>query len=225
MRNTVLPIILCAVAIAAPVTAHAQSLSSYRDVALGSPVAVVVDQLNVSASDVKVVHQRPSLIQQLTWRPQRFISGSTVGPDPLAELILTFHLDRLVLIAVTYDKDMTKGLTNADLLEAFNGPYGRSMLVPVRYSVAASTEPEVIGRWDDSETLVLLWREAYPNRIALTIASIAAEPALREATADGVRLDASEAPARDLARREIEEAARRAREEKSRRDNKATFKP
>jgi hypothetical protein len=72
---------------------------------------------------------------------------------------------------------------------------------------------------------VLLWRETYPSRIALTIASIDAASALREATADGVRLDASEAPARERARRAAEVAARQWRDDKVRRDNKAAFRP
>jgi hypothetical protein len=70
-----------------------------------------------------------------------------------------------------------------------------------------------------------LWREPSTNRIKLTVTSIATDRAMQEATADGLRLEASEAPARDLARRATEDAALRARDEKARSDNKATFKP
>ena len=58
-----------------------------------------------------------------------------------------------------------------------------------------------------------------------TVTSIATDRAMQEAIADGLRLEASEAPARDLARRATEDAALRARDEKARSDNKATFKP
>jgi hypothetical protein len=72
---------------------------------------------------------------------------------------------------------------------------------------------------------VLLWREPSTNRIKLTVTSIATDRAMQEAIADGLRLEASEAPARDLARRATEDAALRARDEKARSDNKATVKP
>ena len=43
---------------------HIRSISAsrYRGVTLGDPVQVVVDQLKVTSSDVKVVHERPTLI-------------------------------------------------------------------------------------------------------------------------------------------------------------------
>jgi hypothetical protein len=202
-------------------------LSRYRGVTLGDPVQVVVDQLKVTSSDVKVVHERPTLIQRITWRPRRLVSGTVVEPDPLGEMVLTFHLGRLAGITATYDLERTTGLTNADLHEAFTNSYGTSILVPTptRTTVASRAEPEIIGRWDDAETLVVLWRAPSTNRITLSVTSIATERAMQEAIADGLRLEASEAPARDLARRATEDAALRARDEKARSDNKAAFKP
>jgi len=219
--------IVCATAIAVSSTSAQPVLSRYRGLTLGDPVQVVVDQLNVTSSDVKVVHERPTLIQRITWRPRRLISGTVVEPDSLGEMVLTFHLERLTSIAVIYDLDRTRGLTNADLHEAFTNTYGTSILVPTptRTALTSRAEPEIIGRWDDTETLVLLWRESSTNRIKLTVTAIAADRATQEAIADSVRLEESEAPARDLARRANEEAALRARDEKSRSDNKAIFKP
>jgi len=204
------------------ISAFPLSRRHFRD-----PVQVVVDQLKVTSSDVKVVHERPTLIQRITWRPLRLVSGTVVEPDPLGEMVLTFHLGRLAGITATYDLERTTGLTNADLNEAFTNSYGTSILVPTptRTTVASRAEPETIGRWDDAETLVLLWREPSTNRIKLTVTSIATDRAMQEAIADGLRLEASEAPARDLARRATEDAALRARDEKARSDNKATFKP
>jgi hypothetical protein len=219
--------IVCATAIAVSSTSAQPVLSRYRGVTLGDPVQVVVDQLKVTSSDVKVVHARPTLIQRITWRPRRLVSGTVVEPDPLGEMVLTFHLGRLAGITATYDLERTKGLTNADLHEAFTNSYGTSILVPTptRTTVASRAEPETIGRWDDAETLVLLWRAPSTNRITLTVTSIATDRAMQEAIADGLRLEASEAPARDLARRATEDAALRARDEKERSDNKTTFKP
>jgi hypothetical protein len=96
---------------------------------------------------------------------------------------------------------------------------------PIQSTVTPPADPEVIGRWEDAGTLVLLWREHYPTRVGLTIASMGADREAQVAIADGLRMDASEAPARDVARRAAEVAALRARDEKIRLDNKAIFKP
>jgi hypothetical protein len=219
--------IVCATAIAVSVASAEPVLSRYRGVTLGDPVQVVVDRLKAPSSDVKVVHERPTLIQRITWRPRRLVSGTIVEPDALSEMVLTFHLGRLASIAVTYEVNRTRGLTNADLHEVFTNTYGTPILIPTatRTAIGSRAEPENIGRWDDTETLVLLWREPSTNRIKLTVTSIATDRAVQEAIADGLRLEASEAPARDLARRATEDAALRARDEKARSDNKAVFTP
>ena len=51
--------IVCATAVAVSVASAEPELSRYRGVTLGDPVQVVVDQLKVTPSDVKVVHERP----------------------------------------------------------------------------------------------------------------------------------------------------------------------
>ena len=129
--------IACATAIAVSSTSAQPVLSRYRGVTLGDPVQVVVDRLKVTSSDVKVVHERPTLIQRITWRPRRLVSGTVVEPDPLGEMVLTFHLGRLAGITATYDLERTTGLTNADLHEAFTNSYGTSILVPTPISQMA----------------------------------------------------------------------------------------
>jgi hypothetical protein len=227
MSRALLLTALFATAFALPVASAESVFSRYRGVTLGDSVQVVVDQLKATLSDVKVVHTRPTLIQQLTWRPHQFVSGVRIEPDPLAEMVLTFHLGRLARIAVVYDRERTAGLTNADLHDALTSVYGTSMLLstPMLTTLALPAVPETIGGWGDGETLVLLWRETYPDRVRLTITAIAADQAMQDAIADAKRLDTSEAPGRDLARRVAEAAALRTRDENARRDNKATFKP
>ena len=219
--------IVCATTIAISFASAQSALSRYRGVTLGDAVQVVVSQLKMTSSDVKVVHERPTLIQRITWRPRRLVSGTVVEPDAVSEVVLTFHLGLLAGITAIYDLDRTKGLTNADLDEAFTHSYGTSLLIPTppRATAASRAETEIIGRWDDAETLVLLWREPSTDRIKLTVTLIATDRALQQAIADGLRFEASEAPARDLARRATEDAAIRARDEKERSDNKAAFKP
>ena len=148
-----------------------------------------------------------------------------VAPEALAEMVLTFHLGRLARIVATYDRDRTEGLTNADLHDAFTTIYGTSMLVPTPGGVRSSSEPEIIGQWGDGETLVVLWREVYPRRFKVTVSSVAADRLLQGGLASGVRLEATEAPTRDMVRRLSEEQTQRRRDEQSRLDNKSAFKP
>jgi len=225
MLRALLLTVVCATTLVLPATSAEPVLSRYRDVTLGDTVQVVVERLQMTLSDVKVVSERPTLVQQLTWRTRRFVSGADSAHDPVADMVLTFHLGRLTRIAVTYDRERTAGLTNADLHEAMSSVYGTSMLLSTPIQITPPAGPEVIGRWEDAGTLVLLWRESYPARVGLTIASMGADREAQVAIADGLRIDASEAPARDLARHAAEVAALRARDEKIRLDNKAMFKP
>ena len=107
--------------------------------------------------------------------------------------------------------------------------YGPSMLVPTRIASRAGTtsvdQPEILGQWDDGETLVVLSRDVYPPRVKLTVSSIAGNRLLQDAMASSVRLDALEAPMRDMVRRASDELTHRQRAEQSRVDNKAAFKP
>lgn len=208
-------------------TSAPSPLSHYRGVTLGESVQVVLDRLQMVASDVKVVHERPSLVQEITWRPRLFVSGTTLEPDPLMEMVLTFHAGTLARIAVAYDRDKTQGMTNADLHEALSLVYGVSTLLatPLQKPASASADRQAFGRWEDGTTLILLWREQYPMRVGLTITSIAADALLQDAMRSGAKVTADEAPARNQARVVAEAAAIAARDEKIRLENKTKFKP
>lgn len=228
MNRVLVLTVVCAASLAPSMASATSPLSSYRDVTLGDSVQTVVDTLKAPLSEVKIVHERPTLVQQLTWRPHRSLSGQTVEPDSLAEMVLTFHLGRLVRIAVSYNRERTAGLTDADLLEALGATYGTAMLTARPTTPSGSTgspDPEPIARWSDADTLVVLWRQDYPERVRLTLTAMVEDLAMQMAIADGVRLESSEAPARDLARRNAEAAAVLTKAEDARRDNKAKFKP
>ena len=201
--------------------------SRYRTLTLGDSVPAVIEALEARLADVKVVQERPSLVQQLTWRRQRYVSGVTVVADPLDELVLTFHLGRLARVEVTYDRNRIEGLTDADLTDAFTGVYGAPML-PSTVSPWSGVTPGPsgdLGLWSDGETLVTLRRDGNPRQLRLTIATLDADAAMRVALTDGAELAASEAPAKELARQAADAAALLARAERIRRDNKASFKP
>jgi hypothetical protein len=226
MQYVCLLSLMCAVAFSMPALAAESPLAQYRGVALGDSVQVVVERLHLSAAGVTVLHEGPTLIQQINWRPRPSIGGPADSADSVAEIVLTFQADRLGQILVIYDRARTQGLTDEDARDALGRTYGPSMLIPVQPPrTPPGSERMTIGRWEDATTLLILWREQFPNRIGLTITSLASDAALQQAMADGARLVAAGAPARELARRTAEAEAIRLRDEKIRLENKKTFKP
>ena len=115
----VLGLLLCGTA------SSAQDLGRYREFELGSDVAVVSTVTGTAASDLKVIHHRPAVIQELTWRP-RYGARRAASPDTesLEQVVFGFHDGRLFRVTVDYDREQTKGLIDADMVEAISAVYG-----------------------------------------------------------------------------------------------------
>jgi hypothetical protein len=206
-----------------PLSAAEPSLSVYRMLRLGDGVGTVVTRLQLAAADVKVLYQDPALVQELTWRPHRFVSGSVVVDDPLSQMVLTFHADRLTRIVATYDRERTQGLTDEDLVEVLSDTYGAPLLEEMHRSVQPSRRN--IATWMDDQNRVLLWREDYPRLVGLTITLMADDIKLQSTMSGGARLAAIGAPDRARAVQEEAAAALKARDARIRLENKAKFKP
>lgn len=216
--------------LAVPVSAAEPVYASYRGAWLGDPVSVVVTHFKMSLADVTILQERPTLVQRLTWRPTRFVLDTKGAPESLDEMVFTFHLGRLVRIAVTYASERTEGLTDADLREVFTRSYGIPALVPTRTVSASdivgpSAAFDIVGQWGDADTLVRLSRPLYPRRIILTVTSIAADRVMLAANRDAPSLYAQDAPVVDSALRVLDETPQRIRTEKARKQNKAAFTP
>lgn len=227
MRRVSLSILIGVIALATPAQSAESVLAQYRGITLGDSLQTVVALLQLTAGDVKVVHDQPALVQQATWRPRLPVSGLLEDSDSVAEMGLTFHAGQLARITVDYARVRTQGLTDADLREALERRYGQSLLVsvPTQPIASAASPGKSIARWEDAETLVILWREQFPNRIGLIIASTDRVAAIERAAVDAARLETEAGPARELARRAAEAAAIRERDEKIRLENKTKFKP
>jgi cold shock CspA family protein len=81
--------------------AAAQDLSRYRDFELGSSVAAVSTLTGVAGSELKAIHQRPAVNQELTWRPRygarRPMASDTESVD---RVVFDFYDDRLFRVTV-----------------------------------------------------------------------------------------------------------------------------
>lgn len=213
-------------------TVAAQDLGRYRDYELGSGVAAVAALTDTQASEAKVLHQRPALIQELTWRP-RFRARRPSAPETesVAQMVFAFHNDFLYRVTVEYDPERTAGLTNADMIESMRAVYGpvstgMTPRAPARSSAYEEDPGALIAFWAEGDRTVILYRRSPTvSRFTLVVTSEPEAALARTAAGRAAVLDAREAPAREAARDKQDAEDRRTADEKARTTNKGTFRP
>jgi hypothetical protein len=207
---------------------HAQDLSRYREFTLASSVASVANASASAPAEATVVRERPSLIRELRWRPQRY-SGASAASDPVREVVFSFYEDKLFQIEVEYDRQRTEGLTDADLVESMAAVYGPPVLVSTDLRPEPSlTTPDrdvVVARWADPDSSVTLLRGTYPTSLRLVLVRPSLAAQARTASVDAIRKDSEDAPQREIARQKQAAEDRRLAAEKARATNKPAFKP
>jgi hypothetical protein len=211
--------------------APAQDFGRYRAFELGSTVAAVSTLTGVAESEVKPIHQRPALIQELTWRPRYGVRSPTGDIESVEQMVFDFYDGRLFRVTVDYDRKQTEGLTEADMIEAVSVVYG-----PQARPVAPRGRQSVLTRDDDLGTRIAEWgnesssvalhrRFTYAINFTLVVTAEPVAALARTAAARAEVLDAREAPQREAARQKKEAEDRRAAEEKARSTNKPIFRP
>jgi len=219
-------ILLLAVIGTQPAVMKAQDLSKYRVFQLGTGLATVTKQAGADLAQVKVIHQKPALMQELAWRTHSLDSSSHA--EPAKEVVFSFYDDQLFRIAVDYDRYETEGLTVDDLVESLSAKYGTA----VRPAVAARATPaqygnqeEPVAEWQDPQYRFILSRTAYGPSYKLIGTLKRLEAPAQAATLEAKRLEDAEAPQREAARIAQESEMERAKLEKARLINKPKFKP
>lgn len=214
--------------IAAP-AAQAQEFSGYRDFRLGTSPAVVAQQARIDP-EARVLQRRPAAIEELTWQPP-----ATRVPSPqwdsVKKVVFGFYDGQLFRMVVSYDRDKTEGLTDADMIASVSEMYGLSRL-PATWltpapapSTSLGFEDTILARWGDAEHSVHLFRSPYQATFGLVIASTRLDALARAAVVEGARLDIEEAPQRELDRLQQQADDKRLNDAKARRSNKPTFRP
>jgi len=208
-----------------------EPVAQYRNFALKSDLATVSTSAGVQASDAKLIHERPAVLQDLDWRPSRWVTGSTVAStDPVDQLVFSFYNDQLYRVVVDYARDRTEGMTDADMIEAIAAAYGAPDKPASRAARAVSgIEAEsgaVVARWGGAGHTVVLYREStYGAGFRLIVTEPQLDLLAQRATADALRLDERDAPRVELERQKKERDDTRATAEKARVVNKAVFRP
>jgi hypothetical protein len=202
-----------------------QTPFKYRGHALGSSVASVVTMSGARVSDTKTPHERAARIQEIEWRAPYVLSGTQLA-DPVRDVLFRFYDDQLFQVVVTYDRDRMEGLTNDDLIELLSATYGVPLLVHRRTPrTDAPAEATIVARWEDAASLLTLTRSTSSPEFQLVLISKTLHARANSAIKEALRLDAVEAPQRELDQRERDVADARAATAKARVVNKAAFKP
>jgi AcrR family transcriptional regulator len=209
---------------------RADDASAYRGFRLGMTVLAVATEAGISPTAVKVVFERPLLIQELEWRPAD--GGTTGAPgerDTVAQVLFGFCNGELYRIVVSYDPDRTEGLTEQDLVEALSAAYGpaRTPIARIITSPASQTysdtEP-VTARWEDARSSVNLFHRSYRSTFGLVIFSKTLAPVARAGIETALRLAELDAPRREIAKQQARDEIERVAHAKARVANKAAFR-
>jgi len=211
----------------APVT-YAKDLSKYREFQFGMNLPAVAKQADVNASEARVVHQRPAMIQELEWWPQR-AQGTSPETDSVKEVLFSFYNGELFRMMVNYDQYKAEGLTDEDMIEAISAKYGPATRPAAKIILFSSfhvynDSENVIARWEDSQYSFNLFRSSYQPTFGLLVFSKRLDTVAQAAIVTAMRLDEQEAPQREIERQKKQDEDNRAAQEKARPANKASFR-
>lgn len=206
---------------------YAGDLSRYRGFQLGTDLPTVAGVAQMNVSSAKVIFERPALIQELTWRPQPL--GPSAQVEAVKDGVLSFYNGALYRIVITYDRYRTEGLTADDVVAALSATYGTPDRTPAEIILPSvlggDGQLKVLARWEDAEYSLNLVRFAYPPDFTLVVLSKRLDTLARTAATEAARLDAQEAPQREIELQKKLDEENRAQQERSRQANKPGFRP
>jgi hypothetical protein len=214
---------LGALLLAAPIL-RAQDLANYRNFSLGTNLATVLKHTDQKLTDVKSIHERPALIQELTWWPPN-LPGVSFRSDTVEQILFSFDNGELYKISVIYDRGSTEGLTAADMMKALSAKYGPPANVAPDADSAANARYDAKGKpvasWEDSRYSFNLVRSSLTDGFELSIYSRRANAEAEVAIAEAVKLEEQEGPKREAERQKKETSDL----EVTRQKNQKSFRP
>lgn len=206
---------------------HGADFSSYRGLQFGMDLATAAKQAGTTVAEVRVVHQRPAIVQELDWRPHPLAVGETVNGDPVKDGVLSFFNGDLYRIVVNYDRYRIEGMTAEDMIQGISATYGTPTKpnVEIPYYSNYGEVASVIARWEDPEYSVNLVRTGDRSSFSLVLYSKRLEGMAEAAIVQAVRIEAQEAPQREIDRQKKRDDDDRLLLEKARSTNKPNFQP
>jgi hypothetical protein len=182
---------------------YGQDLSKYRTFSFGMSLDAVSKQVNLDASELQLVHQRPALIQELTWYPPQPF-GSSRGAEPVEKILFSFDNGALYRMLVTYDNSAIKGLTDEDMIRVISTKFGiatrpvTEVNFPTNPSYSAAEK--VIARWEDGQYSLNLFRSSVADTFAIVMYDKRLDAQAGVSIAESLQLERQEAPQKEAAR-------------------------
>ena len=182
---------------------RARDLSKYRGFSLGTNLATVLKLTDQKLADVKVIHEHPALIEDVTWWPPS-IPGPSYRSDSVEQILFSFYDGKLYKMFVTYDQASTEGLTSEDMVTSISAKYGLPAFVMPEVDTAKTHRYEVthklIAMWDDSQYSFNLVRSSFAGRFGLIICSKRVDAEAQRAVTEAMKLEEQAGPQKDADR-------------------------
>jgi hypothetical protein len=203
---------------------RAQDFSKYRHFTLGMNLTTLLERTGQKMADVKTVHSRPALIQEVIWWPPN-IPGTSLRSDSVEQILFSFYNGDLYKMSVTYDSTSTAGLTEGDMVRAISAKYGPATMIAPEIGVGTDatydTKQKPVASWEDAQYSLKLVRSSFTDVLGLVVFSKRADAQAELASAEAVKLDEQEGPKREAERQKKQTDDL----ETERRKNQKSFQP
>jgi hypothetical protein len=202
--NTMRTSILCFVVLllSAPLL-QAQDLSKYRHFTLGMSLTRVLDRTGQKMADVKLIHSRPALVQEVNWWPPN-LPGASYQSDTVEQILFSFYNGELYKMSVIYDQNSTEGLTAQDMVKSISATYGPATNVAVEIDSAKNERYGVtqnpVASWEDAQYSFNLARSSFNDHLGLIIYSKRVNAEANLAIAEAVKIEEQEGPQKEADR-------------------------
>ncbi len=182
---------------------YGQDLSKYRNFSFGMSLAAISKKVDLDANELQLIHQKPAVIQELTWYPPQPF-GTSRAAEPVEKILFSFDNGTLYRMLVTYDRSAIKGLTDEDMVQIISAKYGVATrpVVEVNFPTNPSYNPteKVIARWEDTGYSLNLFRSSATDTFAIVIFDKHLDSQAAVSIAESVELERQEAPQKEVER-------------------------
>src|SRR5258708_3681981 len=182
---------------------RAQDLSKYRHFTLGMSVTRVLERTDQKMADVKVIHGRPALVQELNWWPPT-LPGTAYQSDTVEQMLFAFYNGELYKISVTYEQTATEGLTAEDMVKSISAKYGPATNVVLQIDSAKNDSYDVqqkpVASWEDAQYSFNLVRSSFTDHLGLILYSKRVNAEAELAIVEAAKLEEQEGPQREAER-------------------------
>jgi hypothetical protein len=206
---------------------YSADFSHYRGLQFGMTLSAAAKAAGTATAEATLIHRRPALIQEMEWQPHLSFPPGPVNTDPVKQGLLCFFNGELFRIIVTYDRYKIEGMTADDMIEGISAMYGPASrpTAEIAYHSNYGEVAKVLARWEDSEYSYNLVRTGDQSSFAMVLYSKRLDALAQASIVEAVRLDAQEAPQREIEKRKDQAEAEHLVSEKARSANKPNFRP